>query len=83
MAPESSRCPAMPAPVAISMMRAPISMPGLALWLPLISRTGCGWSCGVELVDQGHTGAGLHVGDPVQVQGPLRAVERSSRAGRA
>ncbi|MBK8865889.1 MAG: hypothetical protein IPN37_18395 [Betaproteobacteria bacterium] len=24
----------------------------------------------VELVDQGHAGAGLHVGDPVQAQGP-------------
>ena len=46
MAPESSRCPSMPASVATSMMRAPISMPGLALRLPLISRTGCGWACG-------------------------------------
>lgn len=45
-------------------------MPGFAVRLPLISRTDCGGGLRVELVDQGHADAGLHVGDPVQAQGP-------------
>jgi len=69
MAPESSRCPSMPAPVATHDARADQHVrPRASAAADLVHRLRLGLR--VELVDQGHAGAGLHVGDAVQAQGP-------------